>query len=99
MTNKKNQYHPPIAFHPGEALAEKPEELAMGPKEFAVRSGKPEKTVIAILKGKSSITPEMAVQFEHVLKIPARFWLNMQHTYDEYIAREEQKGVLKASIE
>jgi addiction module HigA family antidote len=99
MATKQNQYHPQIAFHPGETLAEKLEELGMGPKEFAVRTGKPEKTVIAILKGNSSITPEMAVQFEHVLKIPAHFWLNMQRTYDEYLAREQRQERLAESAE
>jgi HTH-type transcriptional regulator/antitoxin HigA len=84
-----NQYIPQVAFHPGETLSEKLDELGMGPKEFAVRTGKPEKTIIAIIKGKSSITAEMAVQFEHVLKIPAHFWLNMQRNYDEFVAREE----------
>lgn len=99
MATKENQYHPQIAFHPGETLAEKLEELGMGPKEFAIRTGKPEKTVIAILKGKSSITPEMAVQFEHVLKIPAHFWLNMQRNYDEYLAREERQELLQEAKE
>lgn len=94
---KQNQYFPQIAFHPGETLTEKLEELGMGPKEFAVRTGKPEKTIIAIIKEKSSITPEMAVQFEHVLKIPAHFWLNMQRNYDEFLAREEQKVLLSKS--
>lgn len=99
MTTKANQFHPQIALHPGETLAEKLEELGMGPKEFAIRTGKPEKTVIAILKGKSSITPEMAVQFEHVLKIPAHFWLNMQRNYDEFLARNERKELLAESTE
>lgn len=99
MDAKKNQYHPQIAFHPGETLTEKLEELGMGPKEFAIRTGKPEKTVIAILKGKSRITPEMAVQFEHVVKIPAHFWLNMQRTYDEYIARNEREELLLEATE
>lgn len=99
MATKKNKYHPQIAFHPGETLAEKLEELGMGPKEFAIRTGKPEKTVIAILKGTSSITPEMAVQFEHVLKIPAHFWLNMQRNYDEFVARQERQELLTQSTE
>lgn len=99
MTANQNRFYPQIAFHPGETLAEKLEELGMGPKEFAVRTGKPEKTVIAILKGKSSITPEMAVQFEHVLKIPAHFWLNMQRNYDEFLAREQRNILLTESSE
>ena len=97
MTTAKNQYHPQIVFHPGETLAEKLDELGMGPKEFAIRTGKPEKTVIAVMKGKSRITPEMAVQFEHVLKIPAHFWLNMQRHYDEHLAREEREVKLAES--
>lgn len=85
-----NEFHTDIAFHPGETLAEKLEELKMGPKEFAIRTGKPEKTIIAILKGDSSITPEMAVLFESVLKIPASFWIKRQYSYDEYKAREKR---------
>ena len=96
---KQNQYFPQVVFHPCETLTEKLEEMQMGPKEFAIRSGKPEKTIIAIMKGKSSITPDMAVQFESVLKIPAHFWLNMQRNYDEYIAREERQEVLAESLE
>jgi len=87
MANIINKYNPQISFHPGETLAEKLEEMCMGPKEFAVRTGKPEKTVFAILMGKSSITADMAVQFENVLKIPAHFWLNMQRNYDEFVVR------------
>lgn len=85
-----NEFYTDIAFHPGETLAEKLEELKMGPKEFAIRTGKPEKTIIAIIKGSSSITPEMAVLFESVLKIPANFWIKRQFSFDEYKAREKR---------
>lgn len=91
---KQNQYFPQSVPHPGETLAEKLEEMGMGPKEFALRSGKPEKTITAILKGDSSITPDMAVQFESVTKIPAHFWTNYQRAYDEYIAREKRQAVI-----
>ena len=55
----------------------------MSVKEFAVCISKPEKTVIAIIKGDSSITPEMAVAFENVTKIPANFWMNRQRIYNK----------------
>jgi len=97
MSKNLNQYQPPVAFHPGETLAEKLAELGMGPKEFALRSCKPEKTVIAVMNGDSSITPEMAVQFERVLQIPAHFWLAAQSTFDEYVAREKQKVLVTRS--
>jgi len=70
---KQNQYFPQSITHPGITLKEKLEELEMGPKEFALRSGKPEKTITAILKGESSITADMAVQFENVTIIPANY--------------------------
>ncbi len=85
-----NEFYSDIAFHPGETLAEKLEELKMGPKEFAIRTGKPEKTIIAILKGESSLTPEMAILFESVLKIPASFWIKRQFSFDEFKAREKR---------
>lgn len=94
----QNQYFPQSVPHPGETLAEKLEEMEMGPKEFALRTGKPEKTIIAILKGKSSITPDMAVQFENVTKIPANFWMNHQRGYDEFIARENRQIVIEEAL-
>ncbi len=95
----RNEYYPSIVFHPGETLAEKLEEMEMGPKEFALRTGKPEKTINAILKGDSSITPDMAVQFEAVTKIPVRFWMNLQKDYDEYVAREKRQSVIEQAAD
>ncbi len=82
-----NQYYPESVTHPGEILLEALQERGLGAKEFAVKTTKPEKTITAVLKGKSSITPDMAVLFEQVLKIPAHFWLEAQRNFDEYQAR------------
>lgn len=94
-----NQYIPQSIPHPCETLIEKLEEIGMGSKEFAIRTNKPEKTISALLNGDSSITPEMAVLFESVLKIPASFWLENQREYDEYIARTKRVAVIKESID
>ena len=80
----------PEVYHPGEILEEKLQEFGMGVKEFATRVSKPEKTIIAVLKGDSSITPDMAVAFELVTKIPATMWLRHQNSYDEYVARKRR---------
>ncbi|MBS1631968.1 MAG: HigA family addiction module antidote protein, partial [Bacteroidetes bacterium] len=96
---KQNQYFPQSVPHPGETLDEKLKEMEMGPKEFALRTGKPEKTIIAVLKGDSAVTPDMAVQFENVTKIPANFWMNHQRGYDEYIARVKQQETIEQAIE
>ena len=96
--SRQNQYFPQSVPHPGATLAEKLEEMGMGPKEFALRTGKPEKTIIAVLKGESSITPDMAVQFENVTRIPAHFWMNHQRGYDEYLAREKRKATIDRAV-
>ena len=83
------EYKPAVIFHPGVFLNEKLTEDAMSVKEFAVRCQKPEKTIHDVLRGASSITPEMALLFERVLRIPAHFWLNAQCNYDEYRARKK----------
>ena len=86
---KRNEFILDIAFHPGETLAEKLEEINMEPKEFAIRTGNTEKTIIAVLKGESEITPDIAASFENVLRIPAGFWLKRQYRYDEYIVHQK----------
>ena len=92
-------YQPDYAVHPGETLREKLEEMNMQPKEFAIRTGKPVKTISEILNGKSSITPEMAVLFEKVLNIPANFWIKKQANYNEFVAREKHQKELEQAKE
>lgn len=94
-----NQYYPKTVSHPGSTLKEILEEKEMGAKEFAVRTGKPEKTISDVINEKSNITPEMAILFEQVLKVPAHFWMNRQRSYDEYIARIEYQKTIDESIE
>ena len=43
---RQNEYAPRTVSHPGETLVEKLEEMEMGVKEFALRTGKPEKTEV-----------------------------------------------------
>lgn len=99
MGIKANANKLAIVFHPGMTLAEKLEEMGMGVKEFAVRTSKPEKTIIAVIKGNSSLTTEMAVSFENVTKIPASFWLKKQQMYDEFLVRKNREATLAASVD
>lgn len=93
------KFVPPVEFHPGITLSEKLKEMGMSIKEFAVRTSKPEKTVFAVIGGKSSVTSDMAVAFENVTKIPAHFWLSMQRGYDEYTSRRKREEQLSSIYE
>ena len=53
--------------------------------EFATQAGVPVFVVEAIIAGNMSITAELALAFEQVTQIPAHYWLNAQHSYDEYL--------------
>jgi HTH-type transcriptional regulator / antitoxin HigA len=99
MMIRENEYNPQTVSHPGLSLREKLEELQMSPKEFAVRCNKPIKTISEVLNGKSAITPEMAVQFENVLKIPANFWLKRQYYFDEYVARSNRQEIIEGATD
>ncbi|MFA6400220.1 MAG: helix-turn-helix domain-containing protein [Salinivirgaceae bacterium] len=94
-----NEYSPDIVFHPATTLNEKLEEMGMSKKEFALRTDKPEKTIIAVLNEESSLTPEMAILFENVTQIPAQFWINKQARYNEFVARKKHEGIIAEASE
>lgn len=98
-TAQSNTYKPTIVFHPGETLQEKLDELGIGSTEFAVRTGKPAQTISNVLNGKSSITPEMAVLFEAITRIPASFWQKKQARYDEYMAKQKRALAIVDAVE
>jgi len=82
-----NQYQPDTVSPPGETLAELLTERGMTQKDLAKRMGRPVKTINEIVRGKASITAETALQLERVLGASARFWLNREENYREYLAR------------
>lgn len=96
---KRNEYVPQTVTHPGVTLKERLDELGMSQKEFAVRTGKPEQTIVKVIDGQSALTPDMAVKFESVLAIPARFWLNRQLQYDEAVARLKRSESLAEAVD
>jgi len=78
-------HNPP---HPGEFIRE----VYLDPHGLSVRSlaeslGVSPSTVMRIVHGSSSITPEMALRLEKVLGRSPESWLAMQHNYDLWQAR------------
>lgn len=88
MATNKREYIVPVAIHPGVMLSEWLEEREMTGREFALRSGKPEKTISKILNGKSRITDDTAESFSIVTGIPSNYLLRFQAEYDVAIARQ-----------
>jgi HTH-type transcriptional regulator / antitoxin HigA len=94
-TESAQRWQPNWAVHPGEVLAEALEERAMSQAELARRMDRPLKTINEIVKGKSAITHDTAIQLELVLGITARLWNNLQRDYWEAEARLEERRRLE----
>ena len=79
----------PLApVHPGEMLAEeflRPLGLSAG--AAASRMGVPRTRIERLLGGSTRMTPDTALRLEHLLGMPAEFWLNLQSRHDLLTAR------------
>jgi len=94
----RNQYVPDFVTAPGATLQETLETLGMSQVELAERTGRPTKTISEIINAKTAITTETALQFEKVLGVPARFWMNLERNYREWLARAEERQNLESFL-
>lgn len=74
--------------HPGAELAEVIKRLNMSPRAFALHINVNPSTLIRVINGQSSISPEMAVRLEKVLGEPAMKWMVAQAEWDLLTARK-----------
>jgi len=96
MKKDKIMFQPSVAIAPGETLLELITSNGITQAELAKRMGRPVKIINEIVKGKSAITPETALQLEQVLGKPAAFWNNLEATYQGLKAREVLNGQLSS---
>ena len=80
--------HPSIEpVHPGEILREDIlPELAMSKTAVAAALGVSRQTLYDILNEQHPVTAEMAVRFGKLFGNGARFWANLQRSYDVAVA-------------
>jgi HTH-type transcriptional regulator / antitoxin HigA len=95
----QNEYQPDHVSPPGDTLAEVLESLNMTQSELAERAGRPLKTINEIIKGKTALTPETALQLEKVLNIRASFWNNREKHYRTFLAAQAEKERLEANLD
>jgi addiction module HigA family antidote len=78
-------HNPP---HPGEFIREVYlEPFGISSRQLASSLGVSPSTLSRLLKGDSSISPEMSVQLSKVLRRTPESWLAMQNMYDLWVAR------------
>ena len=79
-------HNPP---HPGEFI----KEAYLDPNGISVRGlaeslGVSPSTIMRVINGTSSVTPEMALRLEKTLGRSPESWLTMQHNFDLWRARK-----------
>ncbi len=94
-----NEYRPDYVSPPGDTLSEILEDRQMSQRELAERTGRTQKHINEIIKGKAPISPETAIQLERVLGVPSSFWNNRQRRFDEFLARAAEERSLGQNIE
>ncbi len=71
-----SEFAPDYAQHPGAYLEEILDQRGIRKTDFAIRCGRPAKTISEIIAGKTTILPDTALQFERVLgDVKASIWL------------------------
>ena len=68
---------------PGDTIQEYIDHIGMLQAELAERLGRSVPELNELIKGKAPITKETATRLEYVLGVPASFWLNLEHQYQE----------------
>lgn len=85
IEQRKIVYRPDRVSAPGLTLLDLLEERGMTQAELAERTGRPLKTINEVIKGKTAITPETAIQLERVFGTPAEFWSQREAIYRAYL--------------
>ncbi len=88
----ENQFEPDYTIPLGDILEEELENRSMSQAELAERTGLAKKTINEIIKARAPITPESALKFERVFRLPADYWLNLEKLYQETKTLLEQHG-------
>lgn len=77
---------------PGEILQETLEERGMTGAELARRVGASEKHISQVVNGHATLTPDMALQLELALGVPARLWSTLELNYRSELRRREARA-------
>ncbi len=85
---------PTEAFHPGETLEEKLQEMGLSYIEFSTVSGLDIDTVKGIVSCKIDVNPKIAKILERYTQIPQDFWLNKQETFNRYRMEKLAKSLV-----
>ncbi|AXR62861.1 addiction module antidote protein, HigA family (plasmid) [Leptospira mayottensis] len=68
--------------HPGMILKNYLDEIGISQYRLAIETGIPRSNLSSLVLGRRSVTPEIAMRLGKFFGQTAKFWLNLQATYD-----------------
>lgn len=83
--------HPYIVTHPGELIRDEIKARGITQKRLSELSGISPSILSETIKGRRSISLNMAFGLEKSLEIPAEMWLNFQSQYDLDVAEANSR--------
>lgn len=93
-----NQAVPFEATHVGEVIKDELAARNMKQSELAKLTGIQKSILNDVIKGKRSLTPEMALLLENALGISATFLMNIQTQYELDCAKQSERVVLQTKM-
>jgi addiction module HigA family antidote len=82
----------PKPMHPGQVLAEVyMKELDLNQSTLAAKIGCAHRKINEIVNGKRGISADFAIDLERTLGTSAEMWVNMQASYDLWVARQKRR--------
>ena len=93
-SKSKLEYCPEQITPPGDILLELLVERGMTQANLARRTGISDKTVNEVVRGKSELTRDTAIQLERVLGVPARYWNSHEALYRSQLKLAKEGTVL-----
>ena len=76
------EYNDKIVFHPGYYIKEIVEESGLTQEEFANQLGITSANLNFLIRGKLSLSTDIAVKLSMMMGTSVSYWLNIQDTYD-----------------
>ncbi len=87
---------PPI--HPGEILAGELAEIGLSANAFARALDVPTNRITEILNGKRAVSADTALRLAHYFGTTAKFWLNLQQSYDLALAERAAGKTIEKNV-
>lgn len=84
--------------HPGSVLKEELEARGLSANAFALKLRVPPQRIQDIVARRRGISPDTALRLEASLGTPARLWLDMQSSFDLYMAEAKTGEAVRREV-